>query len=149
MVSRHLIVLCSWGCAVVFDQRWKKCALCCRPASKANSSFLTFDWLTAFGVSNVCAKSPACIKTCMCNCHCQVLDYSTTKAAIVGYTKGAAMLLMKNHGIRVNAGAHLLTQRSTHTTVRHKWRSHQIYILLFAANYWSLPLRKTLRLVQS
>lgn len=34
----------------------------------------------------------------------QILDYSTTKAAIAGYTKGAAMMLMKNHGIRVNGG---------------------------------------------
>lgn len=35
----------------------------------------------------------------------EILDYSVTKAAIVGYTKGAAMLLMKNHGIRVNGVA--------------------------------------------
>lgn len=35
----------------------------------------------------------------------EILDYSTTKAAIAGYTKGVAQLLMKNHGIRANGVA--------------------------------------------
>jgi len=38
-------------------------------------------------------------------CPEQILDYATTKAAIVGFTKGLSTMLCEKHGIRVNAVA--------------------------------------------